>query len=181
MESILVQVRQRGLTNPSFRSLSLYAQGPAVRQLQDSINHRFEVLGIGDLLWLRVDGWFGNETIAAVKYLQCIGGLPVNGQVSLRTYTFITDGAAGLEPLSFGSVGIGVLAVKQVLAKFVDNSIAQDSRFCELTAQAVKVYQQREGLVADGRVGESTWESIVRSRLQSLPCISLIPDIYINN
>lgn len=181
MESILVQVQQRDLINPSFRSLSPYAQGPAVRQLQDSINLRFEALGVSDLLYLQIDGWFGNETVSAVKYLQCVSGLPVNGQVTLRTYSFITDGASGLEPLSLGSVGISVLAVKQVLAHCTNMPVAQDGRFCEYTVKAVKAYQQAKGIVADGRIGEETWKEIVRSRLKGLPCIALVPNIYHHN
>ena len=181
MDSTLVQVRPSGLINPPFRSLSPYAQGPAVRQLQDSINLRFEALGVSNLRCLQVDGWFGNETIVAVKYLQCVSGLPVNGQVTLRTYTFITDGAAGLEPLTEGSVGISVLAVKQALADCSDVPVAQDGRFCELTAQAVRAYQRQKGLVEDGKVGEKTWGEIVRSRLKGLPCIALVPRLYNNN
>ncbi len=181
MESILFRVRQRSLSNPSFRSLSPYAQGPAVRRLQDNINFRFEALGISDLLWLHVDGWFGNETVSAVKYLQCISGLPVNGQVTLRTYQFINDGAAGLEVLSRGSVGIAVLAVKQVLASCVDMPVAQDGRFCETTEQAVKLYQRKKGLVVNGQVDAQTWKEMVRSRLKGLPCIALMPNIYGNN
>jgi len=181
MNSILIQARQSGLTNPPFRSLSPYAQGPAVRQIQNSINLRLDALGVGDLLYLKVDGWFGHETMGAVKYLQCVGGLPVNGQMTLRTYTFITDGAAGLEPLALGSVGISVLAVKQVLASCTDEPIAQDGRFCERTVQAVKAYQRANGLVEDGKVGKETWAKMVRSRLKGLPCIALIPNIYHNN
>ncbi|MEM9948545.1 MAG: peptidoglycan-binding protein [Cyanobacteria bacterium P01_D01_bin.36] len=181
MESILFQVRHKGLINPSFRSLSPYAQGPAVRQLQESINLRLEALGISDMLRLQIDSWFGNETMSAVKYLQCVGGLPVNGQVTFKTYTFISDGAAGLESLSVGSVGIGVLAVKQVLAACTDIPTAQDGRFCLQTEQAVKAYQRKKGLVEDGKVGKKTWEEIVRSRLTGLPCIALIPNIYNNN
>ncbi|MGB7247897.1 MAG: peptidoglycan-binding domain-containing protein, partial [Phormidesmis sp.] len=82
--------------------LKIGSQGSAVRQLQRALNARFKQLGILSVFSLRVDGVFGVETLAAVKYLQCVCGLPVNGRVDNGTGAFITRGGAGLERLYMG-------------------------------------------------------------------------------
>ncbi|MGC1308199.1 MAG: peptidoglycan-binding protein [Phormidesmis sp.] len=157
--------------------LTLGSQGRAVRALQTSLNTRFEQLGMIDSMSVQVDGRFDHETLTGVKYLQCVGGLPVNGQVDLKTQGFIHHGEAGLETLAIGSQGTGVMAVQQVLAS-IQIQVETNGCFDELTARGVRIYQQRHGLVADGTVGLKTWEKVVRSRLQDLPCLALLPDPY---
>ncbi|MEL7332335.1 MAG: peptidoglycan-binding protein [Cyanobacteria bacterium J06560_2] len=183
MNSLLYHLSQRNPNATTFREISPYAKGPGVRQLQRDLNRRFELLGVSAMTSLgldslRIDGWFGRETLSAVKYVQCISGLPVNGHVTARTYAFITRGVAGLEPLSLGSTGIGVLALKQVLAVETEIAIAHDGRFCQFTERAVMAYQRSLGLVCDGVVGTETWGAVVRSRLGGLPCIVLLPSSH---
>jgi len=180
MNTLLFHLKQRNLDASAFKAIRPYTQGPVVRQLQHRLNRRFQALGVSDTITVRIDGWFGDETIAAVKYLQCIGGLPVSGHVTERSHDFIINGFAGLEVLSLGSAGTGVLALKQVLAIRSDLPISQDGVFCELTQQAVKHYQRSVCLRADGVVGHRTWAKIVRLRLGGLPCVALIPNLYVN-
>jgi peptidoglycan hydrolase-like protein with peptidoglycan-binding domain len=157
--------------------LTIASQGSSVRRLQRSLNLRFQQLNVASSLFVQVDGFFGPQTLSGVKYLQCVGGLPVDGRVGDRTWAFINRGAAGLPVLSLGSQGTGVLAVQQAVLA-VQSKIATDSRFGPLTQQAVWRYQQKLGLVADGIVGEKTWEKVVRSRLNNLPCTALLPNLY---
>lgn len=158
--------------------LKIGSQGSAVRQLQRALNARFKQLGILSVFSLRVDGVFGVETLAAVKYLQCVGGLPVNGRVDNGTGAFITRGGAGLERLYMGSRGTAVIAVQRTLRHhYID--LPTEGRFDALTEQGVRIYQQQMELVADGVVGPQTWERVVRSRLEGLPCLALRPNLYL--
>ncbi len=94
--------------------LTLGSKGPSVRQLQRGLNLRFEQLEATAEAFVLVDGLFGSNTLISVKYLQCIGGLPVDGQVGDRTWALVTQGAVGLPTLLVGSCGTEVLAVQQV-------------------------------------------------------------------
>ncbi|MGD1899081.1 MAG: peptidoglycan-binding protein [Phormidesmis sp.] len=179
MNSLLYHLSQRSANTPTFKALSPCAKGPAVRHLQHALNRRLNALGVGDTMSVRVDGWFGNATVAAVKYLQCVAGLPVNGQVTARTQGFIEQGTAALEPLSLGSTGIGVLALKQVLTAETEIMVAHDGRFCQFTERAVMAYQRQLDLRCDGLVGAKTWEHVVRSRLGGLPCAVLLPHVHL--
>lgn len=165
-------------SNPSFKPLNPETKGPSIRQLQQDLNHRLAALGVLNIIGVRVDGWFGPQTIASVKYLQCVGGLPVNGQVNRQTQLFIQKGTAGLCELSLGSKGLGVLALKQVLAVETEIELSQDGRFCQQTEWAVMSYQHQLGFRCDGIVGAKTWEGVVRSRLKGIPCAALLPNTY---
>ncbi|NJM95937.1 MAG: hypothetical protein HC800_00815 [Phormidesmis sp. RL_2_1] len=72
--------------------LTLGSQGPAVRQFQRDLNRLLQsVNAIADMFVL-VDGLFGKETMLSLKYVQCIGGLPVNGHADERTQAFVAHG-----------------------------------------------------------------------------------------
>ena len=109
-----------------------------------------------------------------MKYLQCIGGLPVDGRVGDRTWALVTQGAVGLPTLLIGSAGTEVLAVQQVIAH-TGIPTPQSSQFDQATAGAVAAYQRQRGLSVTGIVGPRTWDAIVRSRLHSLLCTALLP------
>ena len=154
--------------------LTLGSKGSTVRQLQRGLNLRFHQLGAAVAAFVLVDGVFGPHTLTSVKYLQCIGGLPVDGRVGDRSWALITQGAVGLPVLLIGSTGTEVLAVQQVVA---DAGIPspQNSQFDQATARAVIAYQRQRGLPITGIVGPRTWDRVVRSRLHSLPCTVLLP------
>ena len=162
---------------PVANVLTLRSKGSTVRQLQRNLNNRFEALGIISTMAVFIDGFFGPETLNAVKYLQCIGGLPVNGRVCDVVWDFAEHGVTALPVLSLGSDSTNVLAVQQVVLK-EGMRVLPDGRFDKTTEQAVKAYQQKLGLVVDGVVGPQTWETVVRSRLTGLPCAALLPNPY---
>lgn len=162
---------------PGYKVLNLGSQGPTVRQLQRDLNTRFEQLGILETISVMADGRFGPETLVSIKYLQCIGGLPVNGRVEERTLAFIEEGIIGLPMLAFGSSGTSVLAVQQAILQ-AQVRVLKDGDFGPFTERGVKIYQQKLGLLVDGIVGPQTWERIVRSRLKGLPCAALLPNPY---
>ncbi|MEO0769003.1 MAG: peptidoglycan-binding protein [Cyanobacteria bacterium J06649_4] len=162
---------------PVSNVLTFGSKGPTVRQLQRNLNSRFESLGIVSMISVFIDGFFGPETLNAVKYLQCVGGLPVNGRVDDVTWDFVQRGVVALPILSLGCDSTSVLAVQQVMLR-TEVRVLPDGRFDAKTEQAVKAYQQRLGLGVDGIVGPQTWEPVVRSRLTELPCASLLPNPY---
>ena len=157
--------------------LTTGSKGSGVRQLQRNINARCQRFGVVALISVLVDGVFGSETLTAVKYLQCVGGLPVNGRVDEATWRFIEQGVAGLPVLAVGSECTSVTAVQQTMLG-AGVPVVVDGYYGERTAQVVEQYQQRMGLTVSGVVGLETWERIVRSRLTDLPCAALLPNPY---
>lgn len=176
MNTLLSHLSQRSVDGASFRSISPGTKGPSVRRLQQDLNYRLSALGVLDTISVQVDGWFGPDTAVVVKYLQCVGGLPVNGYVDCSTQAFIQQGEAGLSQLSLGSVAVGVLALKQVLSSTTGLPLVRDNQFCVQTEWAVMIFQQSLGLKRDGVVGTKTWQEIVQLRLNTLPCAAVLPD-----
>ncbi|MEL6353368.1 MAG: peptidoglycan-binding protein [Cyanobacteria bacterium J06627_28] len=162
---------------PTLPILTNRSKGPSVRYLQRLINLRLQDLGMISTISVLVDGVFGPETTMAVKYLQCVSGLPVNGKVKQTTWLFIAGGPSGLPMLSIGDNSTQVLAVQQTVLN-AGISVLPDGCFGEETAIALKAYQHQKGLVVDGVVGPQTWNKVVRSRLQDLPCAALLPNPY---
>ena len=162
---------------PDLHMLNSRSRGPAVRQLQRNLNARLEQLDMLPHISVEIDGLFDCDTLLAVKYLQSVSGLPVNGLVDEPTKRFIEQGTSALKMLKRGSMGTQVRAVQQTLIA-AQIEIVADSYFGEFTELGIKRYQQSLQLVDSGVVDAQTWESIVRSRLKSLPCIALLPNLY---
>ncbi|MGB3573903.1 MAG: peptidoglycan-binding protein [Phormidesmis sp.] len=157
--------------------LTLGSKGSTVRTLQRNLSLRFEAFEMTTVMSVRVDGFFGRETLTAVKYWQCVVGLPVNGRVDEPIWRFITMGVAGLPPLSMGMRRVSVRAVqKTILAAGVP--VPVDGNFGSQTVTSVKAYQQAMGIETSGKVDAQTWQEIVRSRLTTLPCVALLPNPY---
>ncbi|MEL6160652.1 MAG: peptidoglycan-binding protein [Cyanobacteria bacterium J06623_5] len=163
--------------SPAYVVLITGSKGSAVRQLQRLLNLRLQALEMTAMISVFVDGVFGRETLTAVKYLQCVGGFPVNGRVDNALMTFLTEGARGLPRLDLGSRNTGVLAVQQAVLR-AGISVSPDGEFGPRTEVAVRTYQAQMGLPVDGVVGWQTWDKVVRSRLMELPCLSLLPNPY---
>lgn len=160
--------------------LTFGSQGSTVRQLQRNLNARFQDFGVVSLISVLVDGVFGMETLTAVKYLQCVGGLPVNGRVDEATWRFAEQGITGLPVLAIGSEYVYATAVTAVQKTLLDAGIQVivDGRYGEKTVLAVEAYQKQMRIAASGVVGYETWKRIVRSRLTDVPCIALLPNPY---
>lgn len=157
--------------------LTSSSQGPAIKRLQRSLNVRIEQLDMLKHISVQVNGIFDGDTLLAVKYLQSVSGLPVDGRVNELTERFIEEGVSALEPLTIGSIGTQVRAVQRSLL-MAQITVAADGKFGDFTALGVKRYQQSVGLVEDGVVAAKTWDKIVRSRLKNIPCIALLPNPY---
>ena len=157
--------------------LTSSSQGPAIRHLQRHLNVRLEQLDMLAHSSVQITGVFDSETLLAVKYLQCLVGLPVDGRVNEPTQRFIEQGVSTLKTLSVGSTGTAVRAVQRTLIS-AQISVVADGKFGQLTELGVKRYQKSLGLTDNGLVETKTWEKIVRSRLKTIPCIVLLPNPY---
>jgi len=112
------------------------------------------------------DGIFGGNTYKAVCRYQATHRFVVDGIVGPVTWTAILgscnadDHGAMVLPgrskpvLRVGSRGYDVKVVQKIVG------VADDGVFGNVTSAAVKAYQLRKGLVADGVVGEKTWAAM---------------------
>ena len=116
---------------PTLPTLTNRSKGPSVRYLQRLTNLRIKDLGMISMISVLVDGVFGPKTTMAVKYLQCVCGLPVDGKVTQITWLFIASGPSGLPMLSIGDNSTHVLAVQQTILN-AGISVLPDGCFGEL-------------------------------------------------
>ena len=122
--------------------LKLGSRGSAVKTLQKNLNKNGAKL--------TVDGIFGKKTQAAVKSYQTKNGLTVDGIVGPMT-------SARLNPttVKLGSAGAQVKLLQMDLNK-AGAKLSVDGIFGKKTLAAVKSFQTKNGLKADGIVGPLT-------------------------
>jgi len=114
------------------------------------------------------DGGFGDETVTAVKAFQARAKLVVDGIVGEATQTALQKAIDELQKknapakpnlivpypgklVKVGSTGIDVARVQRAVG------VTPDEKFGPATEKAVKAYQAKHNLDADGIVGEKTW------------------------
>ncbi|WP_231956909.1 MULTISPECIES: peptidoglycan-binding protein [unclassified Actinoplanes] len=98
-----------------------------------------------------VDGVFGAQTGDAVRAYQRTKGLPDNGIVCAETWLAL------IKEVGPGAQGNAVAGVQH---KFRRESVP-DGEFGPETESAVRAFQARAGLDADGVVGRQTWQAII--------------------
>jgi peptidoglycan hydrolase-like protein with peptidoglycan-binding domain len=101
-----------------------------------------------------VDGTFGNDTAAAVKTFQRAKRLVVDGHVGPLTWQKL------VVTVRNGSRGDAVRAVQGQLRNQYGYRVVVDGTFGADTQTAVKSFQGKRGLHADGVVGLATWKAI---------------------
>ncbi len=103
------------------------------------------------------DGSYGNDTLAAVKLFQSRNNLVVDGYLGPTTREVLDSNLAISNGLCIGDEGDTVKRVQQLLIKYGYMSAGSDTGyFGEVTDKAVKKFQSRNGLSADGNVGVKT-------------------------
>lgn len=106
---------------------------------------------------LAVDGVFGSSTAAAVQAFQRRAGTTVDGVVGPATWGKL---AGSMPTTRRGADGIDVRRV-QALLKLFGAGIPLDGDFGPRTQDAVKAFQRRYELAADGVVGPVTWTALL--------------------
>jgi peptidoglycan hydrolase-like protein with peptidoglycan-binding domain len=125
------------------------AKGERVVAIQYVLNQRIGA-------HLKVDGQFGKQTEAAVRDFQKKFKLTVDGKVGAQTW------AALIVTVKSGDKGPAVAALQHNLkAAYGYSSLAVDGIFGAKTAAAVRDFQERFKLVADGIAGPATWSALV--------------------
>jgi N-acetylmuramoyl-L-alanine amidase len=74
----------------------------------------------------------------------------------------VTKSAAS-PPIRQGDEGATVRDLQRRLARLGEHELEVDGRFGDSTLQAVRRFQRRRGLTADGMVGPETWRSLVEA------------------
>lgn len=158
---------------PTFKpTLKIGNKGQDVKEMQKHLNERLASIYTNPLQ-LTVDGDFGSGTENAVKFLECLGYLSVNGVVDASTWNFICDGAASLPVLRMNSTGNIVKSVQQTIKDCGFYNGAIDGIFNARTDKAVKDFQAHYSLVADGVIGTKTWERLIKLDSHVKSCYSL--------
>lgn len=104
-------------------------------------------------------GQFDQPTVEATKAFQTERQLQASGTIDAHTWTALL--ATGEQPvLSNGASGSDVSRLQRALTAALGKTVEIDGAFGPNTEAAVKEYQQKVGLEADGVVGEQTWGAL---------------------
>lgn len=146
--------------------------GKMTRELLYSDNIKANVLGPGDkgdmvkkyqqklmdlaYLTTKVDGTYGQDTVDAVKQFQEDYGLVADGYLGASTREALDSEDVIANVLKLGDEGAIVTKIQKHLKNYGYLSSGATGYFGEDTEKAVKQFQQKNGLSADGKVGAST-------------------------
>ena len=119
-----------------------------------SCQERLKELGY---LTTKPDGQYGNDTVAAVKQFQSRNDLVVDGYLGPTTMVVLHSKSATPNGLVIGETGDTVKRVQELLSRYGYMSSSNcTGYFGEITEAAVKEFQRKNGLTADGNVGMKT-------------------------
>ena len=127
------------------------------------------------------DGVFGIRTEQAVREWQSYAGLPVTGQIDVKTWDTIVDKLRELNIvtniplasrtffLSSGAQGISVYKMQEYLNEIAAKNqclrpIPVDGIYGPRTTTMVQQFQYLYDLNVDGVIGKATWDTIVNER-----------------
>jgi peptidoglycan hydrolase-like protein with peptidoglycan-binding domain len=106
------------------------------------------------------NGEFGVYTESAVKAFQKWTKLSADGIVGPETWEKLDDADRSDPTLREGSTGVAVRGVQRRLIAGGFGIDDIDGRFGAQTTAAVRAFQERNELDADGIVGPQTWERL---------------------
>ncbi len=141
--------------------LVLGSSGEVVTEMQKVLNQRLVELPYFQKE-VSITGYFGQNTLILVKYLQCVVFLPVDGIVGPKTWAYLCEGVASLPQLSLGSTGSLVKSVQEEMKNTKYYFGAIDGNFGAKTALSVKTFQTSRQLTEDGIIEEQTWTELIK-------------------
>ncbi|MBO5797587.1 MAG: peptidoglycan-binding protein, partial [Clostridia bacterium] len=196
-----------GRNTPSYPGvpLRLGSVGEDVRTIQRQLNcigQNYPAVSP----FLEPDGIFDTETELAVENFQRIFNLTQDGVVGKATWYKIkgifnaVKGVSELETegltpeevdriyaelLRPGDTGIGVATLQQYLlvVGYFDNelpTVTINGEFDAQTEQAVRAFQQQQGLAVDGLVGRDTWNALVDAYDRTIENLPPLPAEDVN-
>ncbi len=130
------------------RALKKGSKGQKVKQMQELLN------GIGNTI--KIDGNFGKISEDAVKQFQFDNGLTPDGIVGDKTWNALLEEQPEIEVLKQGDNNDKVKLVQVILLK-LGYKVAVDGDFGKQTRKAIKKFQKKAHLKADGVIGPKTW------------------------
>ena len=115
----------------------------------------------------KATGYFGDETAAAVKEFQDRNGLDVDGMIGMQTREMLYSEEAIAKSLSYGEKSDEVLKYQKRLYDLAYLTTEPDGTFGSDTLAAVKLFQELNGLIADGHIGPQTKAVLMSSDAQA--------------
>ena len=137
-----------------YPTLTPGSSGPEVRELQELLTllgYGGPSPGLGN-----PDGKYGPRTEAAVKRFQQTAGVAVDGIAGPATRQAIDEADTSEFELRRGMV---VRRAQSILARS-GFDVPIDGTYGPETEAAVKVLQEKHGLVVDGFLGAKTWKAV---------------------
>ena len=113
------------------------------------------------------DGTYGQDTVIAVKQFQARNDQVVDGYLGPSTRIVLNSSDAKPNGLMIGEQGDSVTRVQQLLSKYgYLPSSNVTGYYGEATEDAVKNFQSRNGLSADGKVGVQTMAKLTSDNVK---------------
>ena len=152
--------------------LQFGAKIPIVKEMQIALNKRLGELDTMSKfpLYIPITGFFAEETLNAVKYLQCLAFLKIDGIVGKQTWAYLHYGAGSLPHLRFGCSDRLVATVQGLLSSQGYYTGIIDGIFGMQTAEAIRTFQVQSHLIVDGMITESTWMNLSKLKIHTHNC-----------
>ena len=158
-------------------------------EIKNTIRHIQELLrdiqiAEGEKVTVPIDGIYDTATVEAVRVFQSQNGLPVTGDVDAATYNKLYERALEVEfltseplPIYFFRSGTSVqmgeksdfvlflqILLNALTVAYDDFSpLEKNGIFDETMERAVRRFQMRNNLPANGMVDKATWNALVRN------------------
>lgn len=133
--------------------------GDDIAELQD----RLYQLGYIDL----VTGYFGSDTTKAVKLFQEKNKLTQTGRIDGDTREMLYSENAKSHYISFGAEGEEVKQFQEILQRLGYLTTTPDGKSGNDTVAAIKRFQEKNGLIADGNLGPATRKLLLSDKAQA--------------
>ncbi|GAB1538578.1 hypothetical protein NUACC21_12400 [Scytonema sp. NUACC21] len=152
--------------------LQFGAFGQIVKEMQKALNQKLVQLDTVSAYPMSVSttGYFDRETQNAVKYLQCLAFLTVDGIVGKETWEYLHNGTNSLPELGLGSEGAIVKAVQEALKAGGYYYGKVDGLFGAKTENAVRAFQAEHYLVSNGVIQSRTWSLLSKLEVHACRC-----------